>query len=345
MLWLERDGTGTLLWDMGGINCVSRTLGPLDKQGGLVQGLTPDGFNPHLGYYVNAGFVCIQGGNGRCTIQESKGILAKINLVHIKVERMLMGHPASELGLYCLEIIWTRIQKYAARPTAHPLQHAAHVEIHVQIGNVYRDDPRGMVSIQDHFCPNSMGLFDDRFHVQDVGTPKEYVRNGYQQRPFINRINDLLHIHTDTVLTLDHAHFDVRRQHPTQHVIDRWENAFFDHDFVALTVEIETTEQNPFGQGNVLMHRYGIRRGPDDGCNLVAQPDIHIPPTLAPGADTARGPGIGVSAQTVVNGARHSTQRVTDEISCRLKDRKFAAPMKQRIVSLLVERFVVLLHG
>src|SRR5258708_5660046 len=105
-----------------GINQVSGSFGPLDNQGSLVQGFSPNVLYPHLGNRVNTRLVCVRRGDSGRAVQEAKGVLAEINLVNLKIKRMLVGHPAGQPWLYRLQIIWSSIQKHAAGPAAHPLQ-------------------------------------------------------------------------------------------------------------------------------------------------------------------------------------------------------------------------------
>src|SRR5690606_12901895 len=266
---------------------------------------------------------------------EAKRIVAEVDVVHLEGKWPLVRHPAGELRARRSQVILARVEEHAARPAAHPLQHAAEIIIDVQRAHVERDDPAGVIPVEDDSRADSVRLFDDRLHVEDIRAAKQHVADRHQQRPLVDRVDDLLDRHGDpAVLALDHVQLNMRRQHPAQHVIHGRENARFDHYLVARTVEVIRRQQDAHRDRDVLVHRDGIWRRADDLPDLVAQRQVHVPPPLAPGAHAARRPGIGVVAQAVVDRARHRAERVVDQVRARAEDGKFLAPGEQRIVVL-----------
>ena len=126
-----------------------------------------------------------------------------------------------------------------------------------------------------------------------------------------------------------------RRSLPLQSVIDvivRGKvQAIGDH-LVARPAPIEARRHNPLTDGDVLVHHHLALPGPNDGADQVADRHRHLPPAFFPGANAARGPGVGELLQRSDDLPRHRTQRVADHVGSVLKDGKFLAPGQQWII-------------
>src|SRR6185369_895790 len=97
----------------------------------------------------------------------------------------------------------------------------------------------------------------------------------------------------------------------------------------AFAREIEAGSDDCLTRGDVLMRGNGRVRRVHQCANFVAHLSGEHPPTLFPGTNSARRPGFGVVVHGVVNTARHSAQRVTNQVSGAVEDGKLWAVMQQ----------------
>src|SRR5215475_2649592 len=67
----------------------------------------------------------------------------------------------------------------------------------------------------------------------------------------------------------------------------------------------------------------------DQGRDLVANVNGHLPPAFFPCADATLLPSLSISVHAVVYASGHGTQRVADQVGSPVEDREFATILEQ----------------
>src|SRR5208283_750982 len=166
---------------------------------------------------------------------------------------------------------------------------------------------------------------DDGFGVVDVGTAKDHVRDGNDQRAVVDGVEQALGGNGDAVVGFDHVNLRTVLALRLPEIHDGGKVHVAVDDLVALAGEIEARCNYGLAGGDVLMQRDGIFGRVHQGAEFIANFESQHPPALFPGANAARGPDVGVGVERVIHGAWHGYEGVGDHVVGALQDGKLRA--------------------
>ena len=101
-----------------------------------------------------------------------------------------MRLPADERRLEHLREVGTNVEPAVPGPAAEPLDAAADREVDVQLGDVERNDARGLVRIEDDVRANLVSAAHDCRDVLDLAGLEEHVRDRNEQCALVDRFDD-----------------------------------------------------------------------------------------------------------------------------------------------------------
>src|SRR6185312_14978942 len=169
---------------------------------------------------------------------------------------MLMGEPAGDFGLQLLRQVRTHIEVGSSGAAAEPLEHASDGEIGVDGLHIKRHVAQRLEGVHHNQSAHAVRLVDDGLHVLDVRAAEDHVRNGNQQRLFINGVKHAFGGYVNAVIGLDHVDASAARALRFPEVHDGGEvHVTVDH-FVPLAAEVKTTGNDGLATGDVQMHAY-----------------------------------------------------------------------------------------
>src|SRR5262245_58436667 len=174
-----------------------------------------------------------------------------------------------------------------------------------------------------------MRLLRDRLHILDVRAAKDNMRDGNQQRFFVDGFDQTLGGHVNAVIGADHVDARATAALRLPEIHHRREIHVAIDDFVAPAAEIEAAGHHVLAAGNVQMHAHRAGLGVHQHADGVAHVARHHPPVFFPCAHAARGPDVAVGLDRVIHTAGHGAQRVADHISGALQNGELRAKAEQ----------------
>ena len=158
-----------------------------------------------------------------------------------------------------------------------------------------------------------MRAFGNRLGVLEKRALEKHVREGHQQRLFINRREHALERHSDPVVRLHGLDSQIAISGVRfVNIHHRREVQFGIDNLVSLWCWLETGEDERLADRNILMHHHCAWIRANDAPHFVAHRDRHIPPTFSPRAHATRGPNVSVFMQPIVRCTRHRAETVRD---------------------------------
>ena len=225
-----------------------------------------------------------------------------------------MRLPAGERRFQRIDQVRPHVQPAVARPAAEPLDGAADREVDSELADADRDDAGGLVAVEHDARAGLVRARDDRGGVLDLRRFVEHVGDRNEQRPLVDRFENLLGAFADDDLEIGLRLVQVANRGEVLGLVD---------DAVALRVDgAEAREDDRLGDGHVLVHHGRARLGADDPADLVADLERHRPPALGPGADASRPPDTGELGDAILGLGGHRAERVVDQIRRLGEDRK-----------------------
>ncbi len=161
----------------------------------------------------------------------------------------------------------------------------------------------------------------DRLDVLDLGGLEEDVADRDEERPLVDRLDDLLVVLADDDLELRLRLVEVAHRGEVPALVDDAVPGRLGRE--------ETAEHDRLGDRDVLMHHGRPGRRADDPPDLVADGHRCRPPALAPGADPPLAPHARVFGEPLLGPARHRRERVVDEVRGVLEDRELGAIVEE----------------
>ena len=87
--------------------------------------------------------------------------------------------------------VGTHVEPAVARPAAEPLDGAADREVDPEGGEVEGDDACRLVTVEDDVRAGVMCSANDGLDVLDLSCPEEDMAGRHEQRPLVDRVDDL----------------------------------------------------------------------------------------------------------------------------------------------------------
>ena len=297
-----------------------RLVGELDEQLRLTERVGTDPVDADLLDQVVARRPGVVRRHVRGPGQEARSA-ARVAHLLLEAERRLVRLPAGVGRLEALGEVGPDVQPPVARAAAQPLHRAADREVDVERRHVERDDPGGLVAVEDHVRADLVGTPDDRLDVLDLGALEEHVADRHEQRPLVDRVDDRGVVLADDDVEVRMRLVEVAHRREVPPLVD---------DAVPTGVDRkEAREDDGLGDRDVLVHHRRPGRRPDDPADLVADRHRHRPPALAPRADAALAPHPRVLGESLLRLPRHRRQRVVDQVGRVLEDRELGAVVEQ----------------
>ncbi len=103
-----------------------------------------------------------------------------------------MRDPSRQRGTQLGAQVFAHIEVSHPRTAAQPFQYAADREVGAQCLNIYRNCPGSLEDIKDYMSADAMRPLDNRPRVDNVGTPKQDMRDRYKQGGLIDGRKKLL---------------------------------------------------------------------------------------------------------------------------------------------------------
>ena len=240
----------------------------------------------------------------------------------LEAERARVRLPADERRLERRREVGADVEPARARAAAEPLDAPADREVDVERRHVERHAADRLVRVEHDVGADLVRALDDRLDVLDAPGLEDDVADRHEQRPLVDRGDDLLLVAADD----DLGPAGLLR---LLEVPDRREVLLLVHDPPPLSAQVEAREDDRLGDGHVLVHHRRARRRADQARDLVADGDRQLPPALAPGPDAARVPRVRVLGQAALGLGGHRAQRVADQIRRLREDREALAVVGQ----------------
>ena len=235
-------------------------------------------------------------------------------------ERQLVRLPAGIGGLEPLGEVGADVEPAVARAAAEPLDRAADREVDAQRRHVERDDPRRLVGVEDHVRACLVRAGDDPGDVLDLARLEEDVADRDEQRPLVDRADDLLVVLADDDLELRLRLVEVAHRGEVAPLVD---------DPVPLRRRPEAGEDDRLSDGDVLVHHGRALGRADDPADLVADGERQVPPAFPPRPDPALAPRARVLGEPGLRAPRHRPERVVDQVGGLLEDRELGAVVEE----------------
>ena len=231
-----------------------------------------------------------------------------------------MRLPAGEGRLEPLGEVGTDVEPAVAGAPAQPFDRSTDGEVDVQRGDVERHDPRRLIRVEDHVRAHLVRAPDDPFDVLDLRRLEEDVADRDEQGALVDRLHDLAVVLADNDFEVALRLVEVADGREVPALVD---------DPVPLRSGLEAGEDDGLGDRDVLVHHGRARRCADDAADLVSDRQRHLPPALAPGADSALAPRPCVLGEPLFHLRRHRRERVVDQVGRVLEDRELGAVVEQ----------------
>src|SRR5438309_3696454 len=153
----------------------------LDQQLGLPERVPADPVDADLLDQVVPGGRGEERGHVRRAREEARRAVRVLEL-RFEAERARVRLPPGEGRLEHVREIWSHVEPAVSGTAAQPLDAAADCEVDVQRRDVKRDDPRGLVRIEDDMRADLVRAVDDRLDVLDLAGLEEDVRDRDEER-------------------------------------------------------------------------------------------------------------------------------------------------------------------
>jgi hypothetical protein len=293
----------------------------LDQERGLCPRALADPLDADLFDQVVACCRGVEGGDVGRPGEEPRRAVREVHL-GLERERPRVRLPAREPRLEPVGQVGPHVEPARARPAAQPLDASADGEVDAERRHVERNGAGRLVGVEQDVGACVVRSRDDRLDVLDLTGLVEDVADRDEQGALVDRLDD-----RGVVLADDDLGAEPRLG--LLDVADRGEEPLLEDDPVPRAAEVEAREDDRLGDRDVLVHHRRPGRRADDPADLVADGDGRLPPALAPSADPARRPLVGVAAEAVGRLGGHRPERVVDEVRRLGEDREPLAVRRQ----------------
>src|SRR5260370_20980827 len=222
-------------------------LGACDEPRGHAHGFFANGRNANLIENLQPGLARIKRGNMWSTVQITERVIALINGARFERKRAAVGAPPRERGAQLGAQIFANIEVAYAWPATEPFEDSADRKISSQAAHLEGDRSRSLENIENHVPADAVSPLNNATRLHDAGTAEKNLRNGNEERRFVDGRKHLIQINANVVRSRND--FDARAKPPllVVEVLNRGKLELDHHDFVARPAKIKARRNHRLG--------------------------------------------------------------------------------------------------